>query len=721
MRLVLILTALCVALAGFAGIATAQESTPSAEAQQLIDLLENPEAREALIASLKGAAEAQTAAPELETRVSVGRRLALLTSEFVEKTAGSFNAALSGILSITTTLGSLDSDGLGLLTDALIALAVVIGVTVPAYLFLRGIAKGIYRRMGERAHDWDFLRTLAVALATILIDMLVVIVAWGLGYLAALYLHGDPGTVGVRQSLYLNAFLLVGLAKVAIRAVLSPTTHELRFVSISDKAAQRMSRWFGNITSIIGYGQLLIVPIVNQQASFSAGRGVSTLLAFLAIAMALVLVLRSRAEVTSWLLGDNPQDQPSVLRFLCRNWYVPIVIYLVVLAVIVAARPDGLMWPVLLTTGQVIAVVTLGILLSGGLSRFGTRGMRLPGMIDARMPSLQGRLNALMVRLLGLVKIVIAIAVFGFAMDAIGLLDFGGLLQSDQGRWAVGTSISVGMILLFGFLLWLALVSWVDYRLNPEYGKIPTSRETTLLTLLRNAVTIALMVIILMFALAEIGIDIAPLIASAGVLGLAIGFGAQKLVQDIITGVFIQFENAINVGDVVTLGGTTGTAEKLTIRSVTLRDVNGTVHLIPFSSVDMVSNYVKDFSYFVCDLGIAYREKVEDGRAAMMEAFELLKETESGAFVQGELEWFGVQSLGDSAVVLRARIKCVPGKQWGVGRAFNELCKRVMDERGIEIPYPHQTIYFGEDKSGTAPALRIRNDGAATAEPLADT
>ncbi|KSV66982.1 hypothetical protein N183_32530 [Sinorhizobium sp. Sb3] len=115
------------------------------------------------------------------------------------------------------------------------------------------------------------------------------------------------------------------------------------------------------------------------------------------------------------------------------------------------------------------------------------------------------------------------------------------------------------------------MTSWVDYRLNPAFGSIATSRVTTLLTLLRNAATIAIVVVALMFSLSQLGLDIAPLLASAGVLGLAIGFGAQKLVQDVINGVFIQRENAINVGDVITVGGTTGTVERLTIQSVSLR------------------------------------------------------------------------------------------------------------------------------------------------------
>jgi small conductance mechanosensitive channel len=217
-----------------------------------------------------------------------------------------------------------------------------------------------------------------------------------------------------------------------------------------------------------------------------------------------------------------------------------------------------------------------------------------------------------------------------------------------------------------------------------------------------------------MIALSELGLNIGPLIASAGVLGLAIGFGAQKLVQDVITGVFIQLENAMNVGDVVTVGGITGVVEKLTIRSVALRDLQGTVHVIPFSSVDMVSNFMKGFSFHVADLGIAYREDVADGKAAMEAAFdELAADPELGSDVIGPMEWFGVNELGDSAVVLRARIRTRPGKQWGVGRAFNELVKRHCDARGVEIPFPHLTVWFGEGKDGTAPPAHIAGPPAA--------
>jgi small-conductance mechanosensitive channel len=284
----------------------------------------------------------------------------------------------------------------------------------------------------------------------------------------------------------------------------------------------------------------------------------------------------------------------------------------------------------------------------------------------------------------------------------IGMIDVRGWLESQVGLQVTTSIISVALILLVAFALWLSMTSFVDFRLNPEYGKVATSREVTLLSLLRNAATIALIVLTLMFSLSEIGLNIGPLLASAGVLGLAIGFGAQKFVQDIITGIFIQFENAINVGDVITVGGTTGTVEKLSVRSVSLRDAQGTFHIIPFSSVNMVSNFTREFSYSVCDMGVGYKENVEHVKKAMHDAFDLLMEDpETAISILGPLEWFGINSFGDNAVVLRTRIKTIPGKQWSIGRAYNGYLKTVFDERNIEIPFPQRVVHMvssGDDK-----------------------
>ncbi len=178
--------------------------------------------------------------------------------------------------------------------------------------------------------------------------------------------------------------------------------------------------------------------------------------------------------------------------------------------------------------------------------------------------------------------------------------------------------------------------------------------------------------------------------------------------QDIITGVFIQFENAANEGDVVTLAGISGVVEKLTVRSVSLRDLDGVFHVIPFSSVDSVSNFMRGFGYHKAEIGVAYRENIADVKAHMQIAFDRLMETEHAPKILDPLEMHGVTAFGDSAVMVRARIKTRPGDQWAVGRAYNEILKEVFDEAGIEIPFPHMTVWWGEDKTGNAPPLRVQ-------------
>ena len=161
------------------------------------------------------------------------------------------------------------------------------------------------------------------------------------------------------------------------------------------------------------------------------------------------------------------------------------------------------------------------------------------------------------------------------------------------------------------------------------------------------------------------------------------------------------------------MAGTTGVVEKLTVRSVALRDLSGVYHLIPFSSVDSVSNFMKGFGYHLAEIGVAYREDIDEVKRAMQEAFEELQSGDHGPSILEPLEMHGVTQFGDSAVVVRARIKCRGGDQWAVGRAYNEIVKRRFDAAGIEIPFPHLTLYMGENKDGSAPPLHLRQEEVA--------
>ncbi len=704
------------------------------ETQALLDVLRNPEARDALIARLEASgAEAEagssageavidtvdSALPEAQSdAVSFGRRVAQFTQGLATTVTEKAADTWSQLGRSETIVSSLSGREIDVLLQALWQLAAIIVGTIAVYMILRRIAKPIYHRMGVRAEDATLVRTVLIYAGSALMDVLIVVVAWLAGYAIATLALGDFGQIGIRQALYLNAFLLVEMAKVGVRLLLSPATGKLRILPLGDDPAKFISRRLSAIISVLGYGQLLVIPIINQNVSYAAGRSISAILALAVLVYLVTLVLRKRRPVAEWLLGeDEEKSRRGSIRTLARSWHLFALAYLLVMFFIVMTQPGPQVFTALFNSLKVAVVVILGIVASNAMTRGAKSGFDLPQTINERLPLLERRLNQFVRRALFALRILIGLVVVLATVDLLGLVDVSGWLETDFGLNVSTTAFSVALILLASFAIWLALSSWVDYRLNPDFGSAPSSRETTLLSLLRNAATIALIIITLMFVLAEIGLNIGPLLASAGVLGLAIGFGAQKMVQDIITGVFIQFENAMNVGDVVSLGGTTGTVEKLTIRSVSLRDLQGAFHIIPFSSVDMVTNYMRDFAYFVCDMGVGYRENVAEVKDAMFDAFEELKNdpAQSGNII-ADMEWFGLNSFGDSAIVLRSRIKTKPGTQWGVGRAYNAICKRIFDERDIEIPFPYRTFVMGESKEGNTQPFRITKGKPSAAD-----
>lgn len=241
-----------------------------------------------------------------------------------------------------------------------------------------------------------------------------------------------------------------------------------------------------------------------------------------------------------------------------------------------------------------------------------------------------------------------------------------------------------------------------------------TRRIETLARVFRYVATVVISLVAGMLALSEMGISIAPILGAAGVVGIAVGFGAQSLVKDFFNGLFILLENQIRQGDVVEVAGKSGLVEDMTLRYVSLRDYEGSVHYIPNGLITTVTNKSRGYAYAVIDLGIAYRENVEEVFEVMREVAARLRNDEQyGSKILEDLDIAGVQNWGDSAVVLRCRFKTAALEQWGVRREFLRRMKEAFDARGIEIPYPHLTIYAGQDKQGNAAAFRIVNQDSA--------
>lgn len=223
----------------------------------------------------------------------------------------------------------------------------------------------------------------------------------------------------------------------------------------------------------------------------------------------------------------------------------------------------------------------------------------------------------------------------------------------------------------------------------------------TLGPLLRGLAQIFVVVIAALTILGELGVQIGPLIAGAGVVGVALGFGSQTLIKDFLTGVFLIMEDVVSVGDVVRVGDSAGLVEKMTLRTLQLRDYDGTLHVLPYSEAQIVHNMTKDFSFYVFLMSVSYGTDLMKAMEVMRRVTdEVRAEPEFRDDILEPLEIAGVDAFGDSGIVIKARLKTLPLKQWGVGRECNRRMKVAFDKEGISIPFPHVQLVLPPGAEG---------------------
>lgn len=239
------------------------------------------------------------------------------------------------------------------------------------------------------------------------------------------------------------------------------------------------------------------------------------------------------------------------------------------------------------------------------------------------------------------------------------------------------------------------LLTW---REREDKERIANEKRVKTLTGMLHTIALTLLwVIAIIMSLDQIGLDITPILAGAGIAGLAVGFGAQNLVRDVINGFFMILENQIRVGDVAVVNGTGGLVEAITFRTITLRDLSGTVHIFPNGTVTTLANMTKEWSAYVMEIGVAYKEDTDHVVTVMKKvADELKQDTKLGSKMIEPIEIMGVDAFGESEVVIKARLKTLPIEQWAVGREYRRRLKKAFDEEKIEIPFPHRTLYMGE-------------------------
>lgn len=263
------------------------------------------------------------------------------------------------------------------------------------------------------------------------------------------------------------------------------------------------------------------------------------------------------------------------------------------------------------------------------------------------------------------------------------------------------------VLIVIAALILLRVVSFLLHRMEKILIKareaeetVPGSTQKRVLTLsgiLRTIARFTIWTIVIILCLDQVGVNVAPIIAGAGIAGLAFGFGAQNLVRDFISGFFMVLEDQVRVGDVAVVNGTGGVVEAISFRTIVLRDLSGVVHIFANGTVSTLANMTKGWSGYVIDVGVAYKEDTDKVSAVMREVADgMQREPEFGEKMVSPIEIFGVDNFGSSEVVIKARLKTLPIQQWFIGREYRRRLKKAFDDRGIEIPFPHLSIYAGE-------------------------
>ena len=593
----------------------------------------------------------------------------------------------------------------------LLKISVIIALGLAAGRLTGAILGSPRRSLESRETEFVLTRALFLMARTVL-DLAPVAAFAVAAYVAVSVMQLHPRAHLVALSV-INAYLISSGLLVLARMVLVPAAPSLRLFALGGGTANYLYIWVRRLASVGVYGYFLIEAALLLGLPAGGHAGLLRILGLLLTAMAMVLIFQNRVPVANWISGEAARPGSLRERF-AVIWHVLAALYVAAVFVVWALGVEGgfeYLARATLATVLILAATRLGLL---GLGRAVRRGFSVGEDLKARFPNLEARANRYVPTLHRVGQVLISGTAAMVLIQAWGVDAFG-WLATPFGERLVGSVFSIAAVLAVSLVVWEAFSSGIERYLEKtgEDGNVIErgERAKTLLPLLRKVAMVVLSALVVLVVLSELGVQIGPLLAGAGVLGLAVGFGAQTLVKDVITGLFILIEGTISVGDWVEVGGHEGTVESLSIRTIRLRDSAANVHTVPFSEVSSVLNYTKDFSYAVLNIGVAYRESVDEVMAVIAGiGAEMMEDAELGPDILQPIDVQGLNSLDDSAVVIRARIKTRPGRQWAMRRAFNRRMKNRFDELGIEIPFPQTTVHFGAGGDGPQPSAGAGKD-----------
>lgn len=586
----------------------------------------------------------------------------------------------------------------------------------------------VYRRMGawgrrKNRDSSNWLQLPSMIVGAFIIDIMLLALTLFVGQVLRANLTGGNSTIAFQQSLFLNAFALIEFFKAILRLIFCPRIPDLRPFHIRDETARYWHLRLSALSSLIGYGLLVAVPIISNQVNIQFGALANVVIMLCITLWALYLIFHNKREIQHnlILLADRSLAFFSLfIRAFALVWHWLASAYFIVLFFFSLFDPGNSLKFMMGASLSSLAILSVSAFISGVLSRWLDKTITLSPQVQRNYPELQKRLNGWLSASMKTARFLVVCTTILLLLSAWGLFDFWHWLKYGAGEKAVDILIRIALILFFSAVGWTLLATIIENRLTSDiHGRpLPSARTRTLLTLFRNALAVVISTITVMIVLSEIGVNIAPLLAGAGALGLAISFGSQTLVKDIITGIFIQFENGMNTGDLVTIGPLTGTVERMTIRSVGVRQDTGAYHIIPWSSITTFANFVRGIGSVVANYDVDRHEDTDRANQALKDAVaELMEQEEIRGLIIGEPNFAGLVGLTNTAFTLRVTFTTLPLKQWTVRFALDTMVKKHFDLAHVRPPV--QTYQMVSAPEGIGQAQPAAN--AATPPPAQPT
>jgi len=695
---------------------------PNTDLQRLIEALRDDARRAELLRALEGQVanpaavpEAPSPVPEILAPNTLGAQLLTGASQRLQALTESLVTAAQAL----TDLPGVASWAAGVVRDPVTQVRVMDAAWKLALLFGLGLlaewlTTRALRRWSarldslapEEGDGWTWVKRVPLVAARFVLDLTPVAAFAVISYGMIGFVRPLPTTELVLLTAN-NAYMALRALMAGSRVLFSPASAHLRLMPASDETAAYITIWIRRIAVVGISGYAVAEAGLLFGLPWSAYDAVLRLSALIVSLLLVIVVLQNRGGMAEALRAPDLREgeaKPDRMRLLFRSlrdrvadvWHLLAILWLLALWGVWALEVrDGFERLI-----RVSAVTLLIVALAKGADELMRRGLVRSFQISAEMarryPGLETRANRYMPVLKGLATGFIAVMALLFLLEAWGIDAFAWFGRGKLGARLLSSLVSMGVTILVAVTVWeltnAAIQRYLN-RLARDAQAARSARVRTLLPMLRTVLSVSIVLFVALNVLTEIGVNVAPLIAGAGVVGLAIGFGSQTLVRDVITGVFLLFEDAVAVGDVVQVGGLSGVVEQLSIRSIKLRSLDGSVHIIPFSAVTTVTNMTRDFSFAVLDVNVAYGEDTDRVVGVLREVgAEVRADPKFGPQIRDDLDVLGVERLADSGVTIRARIKTEPASRWSVGREFNRRIKQRFDRLGIEIPYPHQKL-----------------------------